>query len=1015
MTDVGGRPLVEARVRLVADGTGLAQDAAVEGAKAGKSAGKAAADALAKGIGDGLKEGAQKGAKPAGVELGKGLGDGVTDGVGKGLEDATAPGRLGRFRQRFRDAGERVGKAFGDGITDGQADAIDAIGDRALLAGAALGAGVAVAVKSFADFDKAISAAAAGTDTAKESMGALRDAALDAGARTAYSATEAADAITELGKAGVTTENILGGGLDASLDLAAAGQLDVARAAEIAATAMNQFGLSGRENVTEVADLLAAGAGEAQGSVEDLAQALKYVGPIAASLNVPIEDTVGLLAKLASQGILGESAGVALRTVLLNLNPTTREASVAMEELGISAFDANGQFIGVAAAMEQLSTALAPLPQQQRDAALQTIFGKEAIVGAKIAYEGGAAAAVQWRGKVEQAGYATEQAAKLMDNLSGDVEKLGGSLETVFIKGGAGTDGPLRFLVQGAEEAVNAFGALPDEVQQGTVAVAALSAGALLLGGTVAKGTIAVRRMRDDLDELGIVSERTAGRMSKIGKAAGAAGAAATALAFIPGISTGLQKSLGVVSDDLSGLTLELANFAKGAKLGAEGSKVFGSSLDGMDDFIGKTEGLKQAVNDLSGANGFFKQDIPFLPSGSASQIREISAALAGLAQKDAPTAALAFQRLAETAGLNAEESRRFLDLLPEYKSLLTETAQQQIINGEAAAGSADAASVLAGQIADAANGVDGFGSAAGSAKDQAEAMSKALEDLNNQARGTADLILGGRAAARSFEEAIDAASEAAAENGRTLDISTEAGRANQAALDDIAAAAWDNAAAILAADGTEKEYRASLERGRKEILKAAEAMGLKGKKAEELADKLLAIPTSVEIETLLKGAMQANSTFADMDYWIRRLDGSVINVGVNAPNNPFERQYRSKGGWIRGRASEVDSVPAMLAPGEFVVRSREATKPGNQRILEAMNSGRDVSASVASEAPAAGVVSSGPVASVGGTDMSEVTALLRGILAAMREQGSRPVTLNGAVVGELARAGGYTAGVEWA
>jgi TP901 family phage tail tape measure protein len=120
------------------------------------------------------------------------------------------------------------------------------------------------AIKSAADFDKAMSGVKAATHAGTQDIAALRQAALQAGKDTTYSATEAAGAVTELSKAGVSTADVLGGGLKGALSLAAAGQLNVGEAAETAAAAMTQFKLSGKD-IPHIADLLAAGAGKAQG------------------------------------------------------------------------------------------------------------------------------------------------------------------------------------------------------------------------------------------------------------------------------------------------------------------------------------------------------------------------------------------------------------------------------------------------------------------------------------------------------------------------------------------------------------------------------------------------------------------------------------------------------------------------------------------------------------------------------------------------------------------------------
>src|SRR5690606_17003244 len=157
------------------------------------------------------------------------------------------------------------------------------------------------------------------------------DAALEAGGATVFTATESANAIEELGKAGVETADILGGGLAGSLDLAASAQLGVARAAEITGITLKQFKLDGTE-AGRVADVLSAGANKAVGSVEDLANGLKFVGPQAAAVGVSLEDTVATLALFADQGIIGEQAGSALRGMLASLTAPSRQAQAALDD-----------------------------------------------------------------------------------------------------------------------------------------------------------------------------------------------------------------------------------------------------------------------------------------------------------------------------------------------------------------------------------------------------------------------------------------------------------------------------------------------------------------------------------------------------------------------------------------------------------------------------------------------------------------------------------------------------------
>jgi TP901 family phage tail tape measure protein len=404
-----------------------------------------------------------------------------------------------------------------------RARASEQVGRGLLLVGAATGAGIGIAVKAFADFDSAISRAAAGTQATTAEVGKLRQAALQAGADTQFSATEAADGITALGKAGISIQNILGGGLKGALDLAAAGELSVADAADIAATALTQFHLSGKE-LPHVADLLAAAAGKAQGEVSDLGNALKYVGPVAQGLGISIEQTTGVLAEFASQGVIGEQAGTSLRGVLLSLTSPSEKAEKQLSDLGISVYDAQGKFVGLQGVAGQLQSALGDMDAASRDAALGVIFGNEQVTAARVLYAGGAQAVQQWTDKVNDAGFASRQAARLTDNLSGDLERLTGSLSSVFIASGSGANGFLRGLTQGLNGAVNAFGDLPDGAQQAALAVAAVAGAAALTGGALLVLLPRIAAAKVAMAELGVSAGTARGLLLAVGRLAGVVG-----------------------------------------------------------------------------------------------------------------------------------------------------------------------------------------------------------------------------------------------------------------------------------------------------------------------------------------------------------------------------------------------------------------------------------------------------------------------------------------------------------
>lgn len=146
-------------------------------------------------------------------------------------------------------------------------------------------------------------------------------------------------------------------------------------------------------------------------------------------------------------------------------------AQAKFDELGISAYDAQGEFVGLAEFAGQLRDRMSKLTPEARNSAMAVMFGSDAVRAANVLYEQGADGIAAWTDAVDDSGYAAEVAATRLDNLKGDWEQLTGALDTALIGMGEGANGPLRELVQRATDVVNAFSDLPTEVQQGTLAI----------------------------------------------------------------------------------------------------------------------------------------------------------------------------------------------------------------------------------------------------------------------------------------------------------------------------------------------------------------------------------------------------------------------------------------------------------------------------------------------------------------------------------------------------------------
>lgn len=357
-----------------------------------------------------------------------------------------------------------------------------------------IGAGVAgffgAAIGSAANFEQALSnIASVGGPAAASQMDAIKAKALELGSSTQYSATEAADGMAELIKAGMPLEDVMNGGGQAVLDFAAATDIGVGQASEMIADMSNTFGLS----ATQIADNLAATANVSSASVTDLQYSLAQAGSTAKSMGIPFEDLNATLGVLANSGIKGEQAGTtSLKNMLTSLASPTAEQAALLNQLGISAFDSAGNFVGMENVVGQLQGAWAGLTQEQKLQYAEMLVGKEGMAGFMALMESGTGSITKMKEETKAAGTANQMAAAKMDNLKGAIETLKGALETAMIIIGSMFIPALRMMAEALSQAVVWFTKLPSGVQKtaaivlGAIGAFAALAGALGLASTLA-------------------------------------------------------------------------------------------------------------------------------------------------------------------------------------------------------------------------------------------------------------------------------------------------------------------------------------------------------------------------------------------------------------------------------------------------------------------------------------------------------------------------------------------------
>lgn len=377
-------------------------------------------------------------------------------------------GKDGKLNWEGLKKGGSATKALGEGITD--------LG-RSMTLGltvpivAAGGAATSVA----ASFDDAMSQVQGALGGASADMDGLRNLALQLGADTVFSATESAQAMVELAKGGLTEAQIKGGALAASMDLAAAGQLNLADAAATTVQMMGSFGL-GAGDATRIANALAGAANASSADVSDLTQAMSQCSAQASLAGWSLEDTAAALALFADHGVKGSDAGTSLKTMLQRLAAPTDQAAEAIAAYGLNIRDSNGKMKDISGIADELTGKLGGLSDAERDAALQTIFGSDASRAAAILMQSGSEGLAKYIEATNDATAAETMANAQKGELSWALENMGGAVESASIAFGTALAPAITAVAGVIGNVAEAFASLPAGVQTGIAVVLALVA-----------------------------------------------------------------------------------------------------------------------------------------------------------------------------------------------------------------------------------------------------------------------------------------------------------------------------------------------------------------------------------------------------------------------------------------------------------------------------------------------------------------------------------------------------------
>lgn len=487
---------------------------------------------------------------------------------------------------KIDEAGKKI-EAFGDSVTSA--------GKAVMPASMAVAGLGAAAVKTAADFDSSMSKVAAVSGATGDDLDALRDKAREMGAKTKFSASEAADAMNYMAMAGWKTEDMLEG-IEGIMNLAAASGEDLATTSDIVTDALTAFGLSAQDS-GHFADILAAASSNANTNVSMMGETFKYCAPIAGALGFSAEDTAEAIGLMANAGIKGSQAGTALRTIMNNLTGDIKLSGSALGEVTIATTNADGSMRDLSDILSDCRGAFAQLSESEQAAAAEALVGKNAMSGFLALMNAG-------EGDIEKLstaiancdGTAERMAETMQDNLAGQLTILKSQLQELAISFGEMLMPAIRAIVSKIQAFVDKLNHMSEGQQKAILTiglmVAALGPLLVIIGTVISKVGVAMQgfvRLASGVKKLGVAVKAGTGVFGKLGAALGGISAPVIAVVAIIAVLIAAFKHLWDTNEEFcnaitaiwEGIVSKIQAFCQGIvdRLNALGFD-FGSIVD---------------------------------------------------------------------------------------------------------------------------------------------------------------------------------------------------------------------------------------------------------------------------------------------------------------------------------------------------------------------------------------------------------------------------------------------------
>ncbi len=358
--------------------------------------------------------------------------------------------------------------AYKEGLKDAESNAssstskiggafktVGKVAKTAMAAGSAAAAAFTkTSIDSGMNFDTAMSQVAATMGTTVDKIGDVKAKAEEMGRTTKYTATEAAEGMNILAQAGLSADEQISG-IGTVLNLASAGAMSLEESASYTAGAVKGFGDS-MSNASYYADLMAKGATLANTDVRGLGEAFSGSAATAKNYGQAADSVTLSLLRLAEQNVTGSEASTALNRAMADLYTPTDDASKALNQLGVSAYEANGDAKDFNDLVDELNGSLQGMTAEQKNNALATIFTTQGLQAFnKMTASSDATVQKFWKGIQDSSGSAAQQAATQLDNLKGDITLLSSATEGLELGFYNTFSGAIRGAIKGVTSEVS--------------------------------------------------------------------------------------------------------------------------------------------------------------------------------------------------------------------------------------------------------------------------------------------------------------------------------------------------------------------------------------------------------------------------------------------------------------------------------------------------------------------------------------------------------------------------------